>query len=69
LVRYQKTLQISPNYPEAHYNLGKVFIQKGQLDPAITQFQEILRLKPDFRPAQDELDNAKALVRQLEGHN
>jgi hypothetical protein len=34
----------------------------------LTQFQEALRLKPDFRPAQDDLDNVEALVRQLEGH-
>jgi hypothetical protein len=38
------------------------------LDAAITQFREVLRLKPDFRSAQDDLDNVEALVRQLEGH-
>jgi tetratricopeptide (TPR) repeat protein len=68
VAHYQKALEINPNYAEAHYNLGKVFIQKGQLDAAITQFQEVLRLRPGFRSAQDDLDNAEALVRQLESH-
>jgi hypothetical protein len=49
--------------PEVHYNLGNALFLKGQLAPAITQFQEVLRLKPDFSPAQDYLDKVQALAR------
>jgi tetratricopeptide (TPR) repeat protein len=68
VAQYQKAMEISPYDPETHYNLAKAFVQNGQLDSAITQFQEVLQLKPDFRPAQDDLDNVEALVRLLEGH-
>jgi tetratricopeptide (TPR) repeat protein len=64
VAQYQKTLAINSHYPATHYNLGKALVQKGQLDAAIRQFQEVLRLKPDFSPAQDNLDKVQALVRQ-----
>jgi tetratricopeptide (TPR) repeat protein len=62
--QYQRALEISPDNPEAHYNLGKAFVQKGQLDSAVTQFQEVLRLRPDFSAAQDGLDKVEALLQQ-----
>jgi len=61
-------LKIDPNSFATHYNLGGAFFQKGQLDEAITQFQEVLRLKPDFSPARDNLAKVQALVRQREGN-
>ena len=39
-----------PSEPEdtaAHYNLGKALLEKGELDGAITEFQEVLRLNPN----------------------
>jgi tetratricopeptide (TPR) repeat protein len=52
--------------PETHYNLGSALVKKGKLDPAITQFREVLRLKPDFSSAQNDVDKVRAQVRQRE---
>jgi Flp pilus assembly protein TadD len=69
VAQYQKALEISPNDPETHYNLGNALVQKGQWDSAITQYQEVLQLKPDFSPAQDNLAKVQALVRQPRRNN
>jgi tetratricopeptide (TPR) repeat protein len=66
--QFLKALEINPNSFETHYNLGGALIQKGELDEAITQFQEILGLKHDFSPAQDNLVKLQALVRQRQSN-
>ena len=39
----------------AHNNLGTALGEKGQIDEAIRQYQEAIRLKPDYAPAQNNL--------------
>jgi len=68
IVSNQKVLEIEPNSFATHYNLGGALFQKGQLDEAIAESQEVLRLKPDFSPAQDVLFKAQTLVQQREGN-
>ncbi|MGD0207794.1 MAG: tetratricopeptide repeat protein [Verrucomicrobiota bacterium] len=42
----------SRNHPCAHYNLGIALAQKGLVDEAIAQFQEV-RFKPDDPDAKE----------------
>ncbi len=44
----------------AHYNLGNALVKKGQIDEAISQFQEAIRLKPDYAEAHYNLGVALA---------
>jgi Flp pilus assembly protein TadD len=44
---WRDTLAKNPNCWMAHYNLGFTLEQQGQIDEAVTHFQEDIRLKPD----------------------
>jgi hypothetical protein len=51
-------LAVTENNPLAHNNLGAALSAKGQIDEAIRQFQEALRLKPDYANAHNNLGTA-----------
>ena len=57
---YRHALEITENNYLAHNNLGVALARKGQTDEAISQFQEAIRLKPDFANACYNLGNAFA---------
>ena len=46
----RKTLQLNPNYPDAHNNLG--LASTGDLAAAIASFNTALKLKPNYPDAQ-----------------
>jgi tetratricopeptide (TPR) repeat protein len=55
---WRDTLAKNPACWMAHNNLGNAFNKKGQTDDAIREFQEALRLKPDFADAHNNLGAA-----------
>jgi len=57
-VLLNKALQLKPNYPEAHYNLGVALKQQGKLNAAISSYNTALKLKPDYPEAHYNLGNA-----------
>jgi tetratricopeptide (TPR) repeat protein len=41
---YKKTIELNPDFEDAHYWLGKVYTQTGAYDQAIEQWKEVLRI-------------------------
>ena len=45
---YRRALQIKPDLAEAHYNLGYVLHDNGDLTAAIESYKHALQIKPDY---------------------
>jgi tetratricopeptide (TPR) repeat protein len=43
-----KLIQIEPDSPDFHNNLGALYHQKGDLDKALIEYNEAINIKPDF---------------------
>jgi protein O-mannosyl-transferase len=56
--KYQQSLRLCPDYPEAHYNLGSARLQQGQPDDAIRECETALKLLPNEPDAHVVLGNA-----------
>jgi protein O-GlcNAc transferase len=55
---YRRALELKPDYPEAHNNLGIALAEQGQLDEAMAAYRRALELKPDYPEAHNNLGNA-----------
>ena len=47
-----------PSWANAHWRLGQVYEKQGKKDLAIAEWQEALKLTPNYKPAQDSLKAA-----------
>ncbi len=63
---FRQALEVTENNCLAHNNLGAALAKKGQIDEAIRQLQEALRLQPHFAPACNNLANALLLKGQID---
>jgi tetratricopeptide (TPR) repeat protein len=55
---YRRALELSPDYPEAHNNLGSALQAQGRLDEAVTCYRRALELRPDYPEAHNNLGSA-----------
>jgi tetratricopeptide (TPR) repeat protein len=46
IVAYNRAIQLTPGYAEAHNNLGNALKEKGLLDEALARFRRAVALKP-----------------------
>lgn len=56
---YKKTIEIQPNFWEAHQNLANIYKNQGDLRSAYEHYQQVLTYNQEFLPAQE---NIKMIV-------
>jgi len=54
----QKALELSPNFPLAHFMVGEVALYKSDIPNAVTEFEAERRINPDYAPVYDRLGDA-----------
>ena len=55
IAKYQKALEIDPNFVAAHNDLGMVYFKQGNLDQAIAKYQKALQIDPNLAQAHNNL--------------
>ena len=56
---FRKALSINPHYADAYTNIGLVFFHRGDLNSAVQNWEEALRIHPQSNVAQVYLKLAK----------
>jgi protein O-mannosyl-transferase len=64
--KYERSLRLHPDYPEARYNLGSAFLQQGKIDEAITECEKAVELQPTDPDAHVVLGNAFMAKKDLD---
>ena len=54
----EKEVQAKSRLPRPHYLLGAVYFDKGDMTSAITNFQNCLKVEPNYEPAREKLIQA-----------
>lgn len=65
--QYEKSLELHPDYAQAHYNLGNALLEKGEIDQAVRHCLEALRLEPNGPDEHVALGNALMAKEDIDG--
>lgn len=58
IAAFQRSIEISPDFPEAHDSLGEAYYLIGKYEDAVRQFRKTLELQPSHRHAKERLKDA-----------
>ena len=56
---FRRSVQLNPDYADAHQGLGHAYLDLGRLDEAIQSLQQALSINPKDKDARRQLDEAK----------
>jgi len=59
IVLYREGLAVCPDDDVAHYELGKVMVERGLYAEAEKEFEAALKINPDFVDAKKQLDTVR----------
>src|SRR5213078_3662527 len=45
--KFEETLKIDANHPEAHYQLGMALLNEGKLQEAVAEFENYVKISPN----------------------
>jgi len=45
---FRKAIEVRPEFPQAHYNLGLIYMNRNKMKDAAVEFETVLRIEPDF---------------------
>lgn len=62
IAAFERAIELNPALPNAHYNLGLIFVDRGDHDLAIAAFRHALQVNPLDR-------DARSWLRKLENPN
>ena len=57
---FERALEVDPTTPNAHYHIGLIYKDQGELERAATYFESALKLDPGDRDARKWLEKIKA---------
>ena len=59
---YTKLAKLNPENPEIFYNLGNTYYRLNKIGFAVLNYEKALKLKPDYRQAQDNLELTQSRI-------
>ncbi len=65
IAAYRKTIDIFPDYGEAHNNLGNIFLKQKLFSKAIDHFETAIEIDPDHAAAHNNLGTALSRQRKI----
>ncbi len=64
IAAFEQALQINPAAPNVHYNLGLIFVDRGDRDLALAAFRQAVQVNPFDRDARRWLGKLETALRQ-----